>query len=201
MKSSAVKIRTSHVGRLPAPAGFEDVQARLASTPGLVTDETASRVEEAVAGIVKRQIEIGIDCIGEGELWSSYGFGYYDQQMSGLSLRPLRPGEVGATRESTRERDAFSGLYADMDRVGTLFCVPGERPVPPLRERMVASGPIASKGAEATQRQIAAFKSAIARSGMQPEEAFIPALAPGWLDHFIYNEHYKSDEEIGRAHV
>jgi hypothetical protein len=25
---------------------------------------------------------------------------------------------------------------------------------------------------------------------------FVPALAPGWLDHFIYDEHYKTHEEF-----
>ena len=28
------------------------------------------------------------------------------------------------------------------------------------------------------------------------DETFVPALAPGWLDHFIYNEYYNSDEEF-----
>ena len=28
------------------------------------------------------------------------------------------------------------------------------------------------------------------------DETFFCVLAPGWLDHFIYNEHYKTDEEF-----
>ena len=83
-----------------------------------------------------------------------------------------------------------------MDRVGTIACIPGERPRPPARERVIASGPVKSKGTAATKRQIECFKSAIARSGVAVDEAFVPALAPGWLDHFIYNEHYKTDEEF-----
>ncbi len=31
-------------------------------------------------------------------------------------------------REPTRERDVFPTLYADTDRVGTIACIPGERP-------------------------------------------------------------------------
>src|SRR5271157_6055454 len=34
------------------------------------------------------------------------------------------------------------------------------------------------------------------RAGVAVDEAFVPALAPGWLDHFIYNEQYKTDEEF-----
>ncbi|HXQ53879.1 MAG TPA: cobalamin-independent methionine synthase II family protein [Stellaceae bacterium] len=196
MKNSATKIRTSHVGRLPAPAGFEDMPPRLAGGQAISADEMAKRVEPALAAIVKRQVALGIDCIGDGEFWSSINIAYFGQQMTGLSVRPLKPGEVGATRESTRERDAFPTLYGDMDRVGTMFCIPGETPIPRLKQRIVASGPIKTKGADAAKRQLAAFKTAIQQSGVALDEGFVPALAPGWLDHFIYNEHYKTEEEF-----
>ena len=83
-----------------------------------------------------------------------------------------------------------------MDRVGTIACIPGERPRPPARERIIVSGPVKSKGTAVTKRQLECFKAAITRSGIAVDEAFVPALAPGWLDHFIYNEHYKTDEEF-----
>ena len=116
--------------------------------------------------------------------------------MSGLGTRLLKPGEVGTMRESTREQDVFHRLYADMDRVGTIACVPGERPRPPAPERVIVSGPKNTRGTAATQRQLDCFKAAIARSGVAVDEAFVAVLAPGWLDHFIYNEHYKTDEEF-----
>ena len=78
-----------------------------------------------VANVVKRQVAIGLDCIGDGEYWSALDIRWFDQQMTGLSTRPLKPGEVGSMRESTRERDVFRTLYADMDRVGTIACIPG----------------------------------------------------------------------------
>jgi 5-methyltetrahydropteroyltriglutamate--homocysteine methyltransferase len=183
------------VGRLPAPPGFEETALRLAH--GEVSgEEVAARVVPEVAGVVKRQVEIGLDCIGDGEYWSALDLKWFDQLMSGLSTRPLKPGEVGTMRESTRERDVFRSLYADMDRVGTIACVPGERPRLPSRERVIVSGPIKTKGIAATQRQLDCFKAAIARSGAAVDQAFVPALAAGWLDHFIYNEHYKTDEEF-----
>jgi 5-methyltetrahydropteroyltriglutamate--homocysteine methyltransferase len=193
MKSSAQKIRTSHVGRLPAPPGFEETPLRLAR--GEVSgEEVTALVVPAVAAVVKRQVEIGLDCIGDGEYWSALDVKWFDRLMTGLATRPLQPGEVGTMREATRERDVFRTLYADMDRVGTIACIPGERPRPPSRERVIASGPIKTKGTAAIERQLDCFKAAIARSGVAVDEAFVPALAPGWLDHFIYNEHYKTDE-------
>jgi len=83
-----------------------------------------------------------------------------------------------------------------MDHAGTLFLVPGERPMPPVTVRVVARGPVKSKGSEAINRQLDTFKAAIERSGAKVEEAFVAVLAPGWLDHFIFNEYYKTEEEF-----
>jgi 5-methyltetrahydropteroyltriglutamate--homocysteine methyltransferase len=195
MQHSAQKIRASHVGRLPAPADFEATAFRLPR--GEVGDEeVAAQVVPVVAGVVKRQIEIGLDLISDGEYWSALDIKWFDQLMTGLDTRPLQPGEVASMREATRERDVFRMLYADMDRVGTIACIPGERPRHPGRQRIIVSGPVKTRGAAAIERQLECFKAALARSGVVPDEAFVPALAPGWLDHFIYNEHYRTDEEF-----
>jgi 5-methyltetrahydropteroyltriglutamate--homocysteine methyltransferase len=45
------------------------------------------------------------------------------------------------------------------------------------------------------KRDIELFKSSLAASGVKPEETFMCVLAPGWLEHFFYNEYYKNDEE------
>jgi 5-methyltetrahydropteroyltriglutamate--homocysteine methyltransferase len=111
-------------------------------------------------------------------------------------VRPLKLGEPATSRHSTRERDEFPEFYGEMDKLGTLFFVPGEKPMPPMTERVVARGPVKSRGPEAINREIDTFKAAIARSGAKVEEAFIALLAPGWLDHFIWNEYYKSEEEF-----
>ena len=36
------------------------------------------------------------------------------------------------------------------------------------------------------------FKTSLAESGVTPEETFMCVLAPGWLEHSIYNEYYKT---------
>ena len=71
MQKSATRIRTSHVGRLPAPKGFEDVPMRLANAE--ITDEAqiAKLVVPAIAEVVKHQAEIGIDCVSDGEFWTA----------------------------------------------------------------------------------------------------------------------------------
>ena len=70
MKNSAQKIRTSHVGRLPVPSGFEETALRLARGE-VGGEEVATQVVPVVADLVKRQVEFGLDCIGDGEYWSA----------------------------------------------------------------------------------------------------------------------------------
>jgi 5-methyltetrahydropteroyltriglutamate--homocysteine methyltransferase len=196
MLRNTTRIRTSHVGRLPAPKGWEDMPARLANAEVTDRGEIAARVVPAIADTVKKQVGIGIDCVGDGEFWTARSHAHYAAHFAGLDVRPIKPGEPPTTRHSTRERDEFRDFYADMDKLGTLFFVPGEKPMPPMTERVIARGPVKSKGPQVISRQIDTFKAAIAHAGVPVEEAFIPVLAPGWLDHFIFNEYYKTEEEF-----
>ena len=196
MQKSTTRIRTSHVGRLPPPKGWEDMPARLANAEVIDSGEIASVVVPAIAETVKKQIEIGIDCINDGEFWTARSLAHYAAHFTGLEARPVKLGEPPTMRHSTRERDEFRDFYADMDKLGTLFFVPGEKPMPPMTERVIARGPVKSRGPQAINREIDAFRAAIDRSGSKVEEAFIAVLAPGWLDHFIFNEYYNTDEEF-----
>ena len=192
MKRSSDRIRTTHAGRLPVAPGCEDLPFRLFR--GEAPDPAV--IEAGIAHVVGRQLDLGVDCIGDGEFWKARNFAYYGRHLTGIETRPLRPGETASTRTSTRERDEFPAFYRDIDATGTIFHVPGEKPMPPERVRMIATGPVKSKGTAALAQEIEAFKAAIARAGRAVDEAFFCVIAPGWLDHFIYNEYYKSDEEF-----
>ena len=196
MQRSMTRIRTSHVGRLPPPKGWEDMPGRLGSAEITGPAVIAAQVTPAIAETVRRQVETGIDCIGDGEFWTARSLAHYTAHFTGIEARPVAPGEPPTTRHSTRERDEFPDFYADMDNAGTLFLVPGEKPMPPVTVRVVARGPVKSKGPEAINRQLDTFKAAIERSRAKVEEAFVAVLAPGWLDHFIFNEYYKTEEEF-----
>jgi 5-methyltetrahydropteroyltriglutamate--homocysteine methyltransferase len=177
MQRSEGAIRTTHAGRLPqvAPADAE--------------------VTRQVAEVIRKQVQIGISCVGDGEFWNGRNFHYYAHQFGGVTARPLKDGERGSGREATRERDRFPKLYADMDRVGTMFCVPGEEPRFSPLSRMVVTSPIKGRATDAIQREVAVFADALKAAG-GAEEAFICVFAPGWLDHHIFNEYYATDEEF-----
>jgi 5-methyltetrahydropteroyltriglutamate--homocysteine methyltransferase len=196
MKRSSEKIRTTHAGRLPVPPGCEDMPLRLFS--GEAVDPAV--IAKGLDHVVARQLDLGIDCIGDGEFWKARHFTYYSRHFTGIETRPLKPGEPASTRVFTRERDEFAAFYKDLDATGTIFHVPGEKPMPPERVRAIATGPIKPKGTGALAQEIATFKAAIAKtgragSGRAVDETFFCVLAPGWLDHFIYNEYYKTDED------
>jgi 5-methyltetrahydropteroyltriglutamate--homocysteine methyltransferase len=150
---------------------------------------------QQVAAVIKKQVDIGISCIGDGEFWNGRSFGYYAQQFGGVTLRPLQPGEKGSHRENTRERDEFPKLYADMDRVGTMFCVPGEEPRFSPADKMVLSGPVKGRATDAIKREIGIYQEALKAAG-GADEAFICVFAPGWLDHHIHDEYYRDDEKF-----
>ena len=192
MKRSTDRIRTTHAGRLPNSPGCEDLPFRLFR--GETIDPAA--IEAGLVHVVRRQLDIGIDCIGDGEFWKSRNFAYYGRHLTGIETRPLKPGETASTRSFTRERDEFASFYKDLDGTGTIFHVSGEKPMPPERVRMIATGPVKSKGtAAALALEIETFKAAVAKAGRPVDETFFCVIAPGWLDHFIYNEYYKTDEE------
>jgi 5-methyltetrahydropteroyltriglutamate--homocysteine methyltransferase len=177
MQRSEGSIKTTHAGRLP---------------PVVSADEDVTR---QVAAVIRKQVQIGISCVGDGEFWNERNFHYYAHQFGGVTARPLKDGERGSGREATRERDRFPKLYADMDRVGTMFCVPGEQPRFSPLSKMVVTGPIKGRATDAIQREVAVFAEALKAAG-GAEEAFICVFAPGWLDHHIFNEYYATDEEF-----
>ena len=196
MQRSETSIRTSHAGRLPpvgaAAGNYASWSPR--STGGPSTEDNGLLIRQ-VADVIKKQVEIGISCVGDGEFWNGRNFAYYAQQFGGVTARPLKPGEKGSGREDARERDTFPKLYADMDRVGTMFCVPGEEPRFSPSTKMVVTGPIKGRATDAIRREISVFKEALKAAG-GADEAFICVFAPGWLDHHIFNEHYATDEEF-----
>jgi 5-methyltetrahydropteroyltriglutamate--homocysteine methyltransferase len=192
MKRSRDRILTTHAGRLPNSPGCDDLPIRLFK--GETIDPAV--IQAGLDHVVRHQIDVGVDIIGDGEFWKSRSFSYYSRHLTGLATRPLKPGEPFSTRVFTRERDEFAGFYKDLDATGTIFHVPGEKPMPTETVRMIANGPVKSKGTEAIAQEIAVFKAAVLKAGKSPDDAFMCVIAPGWLDHFIHNEYYKTDEEF-----
>ena len=182
MKRSTDRILTTHTGRLDPPTEVRDMQRGPEAEKYMASDAYKTALQQSITDIVKRQRDIGIDVVSDGELGKVNSFPYYSRRMSGLKVRPVREGEPPGMWERTGERQEFAEFYEYL----------GFRTA---RERMFFDGPISYIGEAEVQRDIDMAKAGIEAAGGDVSDAFMCVLAPGWLEHWMYNEYYKSDEE------
>jgi 5-methyltetrahydropteroyltriglutamate--homocysteine methyltransferase len=185
MKRSDHRILTTHAGRLDGPPEMMKLSRDVMA--GHVADVNALRpaVQRGIVEVIRRQAGAGIDVISDGEV-GKFGFGslaYYGRRLSGLTTRPLKPGEAPFMALATNERIEFAEFYRDFQ----FFPAPSER--------VVCSSEVTYIGQREIQTDIQLFKSALAEAHVGAEDTFMCVLAPGWLEHFFYNEHYATDEE------
>jgi len=185
MKRSTDRILTTHAGRLDGPP--ELMQLSRDVMGGRVADLNAlkAQVQSGIVDVIRKQAQAGVDIISDGEV-GKFGFGslaYYGRRLSGLTTRPLKQGEAPYMALQTNERIEFAEFYKDLQFL------------PAPAERAVCNGPVTYIGQEEVKRDIDLFKSAVAESKVKAEEMFMCVLAPGWLEHFFYNEYYSTDEE------
>jgi len=62
---------------------------------------------------------------------------------------------------------------------------------------VVCTGPLTFTGQAALQADIDTFKAAL--QGVEDPEPFLPAVAPGTIEHGMKNEYYSSDEDFLHA--
>ena len=181
MKRSTDRILTTHVGSLIRPPELlEFLSAKRDRRP--VDERAYARcLTDAVAGIVGRQAEAGVDVPSDGEFGKSISWSQYLlERMSGFERRPVTPGTNPFARGADRTR--FAEFYAELDAKEG-FATATES---------VCVGPIAYTGQAALQRDIDNFKAAL--KGVRVEEAFLPVAAPSSVIPDRRNEYYPSDE-------
>jgi len=198
MRSSSNHILTSHAGSLPRPDAL--IEAWGANDEGALTQQLTT----AVAEVVRRQKESGLDVPGDGEYgkamphsvnygaWWRYSFVRLGGlNMGGLGLYELparrsRPGEVVLTSfADRRDRMRFAAAYADPDSGITTGPRPANHPV--------CVAPLTYTGHEAIAADIRRFKAALAAASV--EEGFMTAIAPASASR-IGNMYYKTEEEL-----
>jgi 5-methyltetrahydropteroyltriglutamate--homocysteine methyltransferase len=185
MKHSTERILTTHVGSLPRPPDLlKMIQAKEQGRP-IDAEAFAARVKSAVAEVVRKQAEAGIDIAADGEM-GRFGFiPYVNERLTGLEARS-NPRSEGTWARS-REHLAFPEYYAWAAQM------PGAAGGA-QRTQWVCTGPIAYKGQEALKRDINNLKAALAQ--VRHEEAFMPAVSPAQLAGWNRNEYYKTEEEF-----
>jgi 5-methyltetrahydropteroyltriglutamate--homocysteine methyltransferase len=179
MQRSSERILTTHVGSLPRSQAVTDVV--FGREQGTITDEVAADrvIADAVAAVVRRQVETGIDVVSDGEMGKISYATYIADRFSGFA---------GDTpREPGQDLVEFPGLLKKLAAGGSTAKY--------RRPRCV--GPIAVKDLGPMKADLAHLKAAVAAS--PPTEAFINAASPGTIALFQPNEFYKTQDEYLEA--
>jgi len=175
------RILTTHVGSLPRPHALLDaMKAKLAGStpPGY-----ERHVREAIGECVRKQVEVGIDVVSDGEQSKPGFFTYVQERLGGFEPRPERkveifPAEVRAFPEYYEQYFKEAMLGGTITRFAPLVC----------------TGPVTYRNREPLQRDIDNLKQAMAAA--KADAAFMPAIAPTGVGS---NEYYKSDDEYLHA--
>jgi len=170
MKLSTDRILTTHVGSLPrTPAVAEFLLKKERGEP---YDKAAfdRTMRDGVAAVVKRQAEIGIDVVSDGET-SKIGYATYIQErLSGFG---------GDTK-----RKPSLDLRDHPDFVQKMARMTGTQPF----KRAACIGPIAVVDRAPLVKDIDNFRAALA--GAKAVEGFMNAASPGVISAFQPNEYY-----------
>ena len=180
MKRSQDRILTTHVGSLPRPP--ELIALVRAKLRGEAVDPQAHAtvLKESVAGIVRRQIELGLDVIDDGEFGKPSFVSYGNERLGGFT--PRTGGGGISPWANSREARTFPEFYqAQMGSVSAQHA------------RLVCTGPVTYKGAAALKTDLDNLKSAL--NGVSPAEVFVPAISPASFEDWNRNEYYKTDED------
>jgi 5-methyltetrahydropteroyltriglutamate--homocysteine methyltransferase len=174
VQRSVDRILTTHVGSLPRSQAVTDVL--FAREQGSVTDAaTAERtIRDAVADVVRRQVDTGIDVVSDGEMSKISYATYIKDRVTGFDGdTPREPGQDLVEFPRLLKKLADTGATAKYRRPR---CV----------------GEIRVKSLEPVNTDIGNLKAAAAAS--RATEAFMNAASPGVIALFQPNDHYSTQD-------
>ena len=174
MKRSTERFLTTHTGSLPRPDDL--IRMMYAKEEGVPVDAPAlsARVRSAVAEVVKKQADAGVDLINDGELSKPSYATYIKDRLNGF-------GGTGNTF-----------VYQDLAEFPKLaqkvFGDPGRS----RRKTPACNAPISVRDAAAARTDVDNLKTAL--SGVKAAEGFMSAASPGVVSLFFRNDHYKDQD-------
>src|SRR6185295_16113531 len=181
MKHSNDRILVSHVGSLARPKDLMEMLVARNDGKPFDADALAKRTRESVAEVVQKQIDCGIDVVNDGELGKSNFSRYTKERLGGFVERDagadFKPTSIFG-REMTEFTEYFNrgGRTSIGHHARVFYCVE----------------PLKYVGQSEIQADIENLKAAL--QGKKIAEAFLPAIAPGTLEHWMKNEYYPTNE-------
>ena len=182
MKRSTERILVTHAGSLPRPEDLWEMLIAKSNDRPYDREIFAMRLRSSVAEVVKKQIDCGIDIVNDGEFGKHSFSDYARERLGGYVERAPDPDE--------RPPAIFGRDLADFPEY---FSSKGGRAVIGRHAmRFFCNVPIKYIGHAAVKTDIENFTAAL--QGVKVEEAFLPAVAPGTIEHRLKNEYYPNDE-------
>ncbi len=185
LQQNTDRIQTTHIGSLPRPHVLLDLMK--AKYSGQPSDEKKfeSLLADAVADVVRKQVQSGIEIVTDGEFSKPGFFTYIQERLEGFEARPKQKLKL-----FQKEVAAFPEYYAEYFKQAMMGgAIVGLAPV-------VCIAPVKYRGEKFVQRDIANVKKAAAAAGIPDHHVFLPATAASGVG---INEYYKSDEEYFHA--
>jgi 5-methyltetrahydropteroyltriglutamate--homocysteine methyltransferase len=181
MKRSTERILVTHAGSLARPKDL--MEMLLARNDGKPYDREAlpKRLRSAVAEVAQKQIECGVDIVNDGELGKSNFSRYARERLSGFVERPAGP-----------DFKPTSIFGRDMIEFPDYFNRGGRTSIGHHSRVFYCAEPLKYVGHDEVKADIENLKAAL--HGKQFEEAFLPAIAPGTMEHWMKNEYYPTEE-------
>ena len=181
MKHSENRILTTHSGSLIRPPELNDLEAASRAGQAGATENYEAALKKAVAEVVRKQSDAGVDVVDDGEFSKSSWGTYINQRVSGFKHDPERDMAINYTGQ-------------DSDRFGEFFeSEAGGGARRRWRGADVCVEPIVYVDTHSMQRDITNVKAAA--EGVAVEEVFLPVVAPASAAFNGVNDYYKTDEE------
>jgi 5-methyltetrahydropteroyltriglutamate--homocysteine methyltransferase len=181
MKRSTDRILTTHTGSLPRPDDLLTMLQHKESGEAFDAPALAARVKSAVAEIVRRQMEAGVDIVNDGEMGKPSYSTYVKDRMSGFEgsekSAPLRSTDLAEFRHFARRGASETGVA--------------------VLKRPACDGPISYLDSNAVQVDVENLRAAVATG--RPVEAFMTAASPGVITFFLTNKYYPTYEAYLQA--
>lgn len=180
MARSLDRILTTHAGSLPRPDDLAELMWKQVDQHPVDESALEATVTKAVADVVAKQKEIGIDLVSDGEEGKPGFSTYVEERFSGFDGRS----EFQADDVADFPNLAMK-LFATDSMAHVIFsnCV----------------GPVELKDAQAAGRDVSNLQAALATSGLKASDAFIGAVSPGQIAFNYPNQYYGSHEEYLHA--
>ncbi len=174
MKRSTERFLTTHTGSLPRPEDL--IRMMYAKEEGVPVDRAAlaARVRSAVAEVVKKQADAGVDLINDGEMSKPSYATYVKDRLLGF-------GGTGNTF-------VYQDLVDFPNLAKRVFGDPGRS----RRKTPACNGPISVGDPKAVEADVENLKAALAL--VKAQGAFMSAASPGVVSLFFRNDHYPSQE-------